>query len=123
MPPQTVDFAVDRGVVIHERMFFEIDRAQIITSGRVAFDNRINMTAQIPLDSRWLGRDLQGLVGQSVTLPIDGTLSRPRLDSAGVRQVVTQLGTQAIQQNAESYLQKQLGKQIEKIGLDKIFGR
>lgn len=123
MPPQTVDFAVDRGVVIHERMFFEIDRAQIITSGRVAFDNRINMTAQIPLDPRWLGRDLQGLAGQSVTLPIDGTLSRPSLDSAGVRQVVTQLGTQAIQQNAESYLQKQLGKQIEKIGLDKIFGR
>lgn len=123
MPPQTVDFAVDRGVVVHERMFFEIDRAQIITSGRVAFDNRINMTAQIPLDPRWLGRDLQGLAGQSVTLPIDGTLSRPSLDSAGVRQVVTQLGTQAIQQNAESYLQKQLGKQIEKIGLDKIFGR
>ncbi len=123
MPPQTVDFAVDRGVVIHERMFFEIDRAQIITSGRVAFDNRISMTAQIPLDARWLGRDLQGLAGQSVTLPIEGTLSRPRLDSAGVRQVVTQLGTQAIQQNAESYLQKQLGKQMEKIGLDKIFGR
>ncbi|TWU59831.1 hypothetical protein Poly51_01040 [Rubripirellula tenax] len=123
MPPQKVDFAVDRGIVIHERMYFEIDRAQIITSGRVAFDGRMNMIAQLPLDSRWLGRDLQGLVGQTVSLPIDGTISQPRLDSSGVRQVVAQLGVQAVQGNAENYIQKQLNKQIEKIGLDKLFGR
>ncbi|MGB7324694.1 MAG: hypothetical protein WBD31_07470 [Rubripirellula sp.] len=123
MPPQKVDFAVDRGTAVHERMYFAIDRAQIITSGRVAFDGRMSMTAQIPLDSRWLGRDLQGLTGQSVTLPIEGTISQPRLDSAGIRQVVAQLGTKAIQENAENYLQKQLGKQMEKIGLEKLFGR
>ena len=38
MPVQTVEFAVDRGVVTHDRLFFEIDRAQVVTSGRVALD-------------------------------------------------------------------------------------
>ncbi len=118
MPAQTVDFVVDRGIVQHNRMFFNVDRAEVITSGQVAMDGRLNIVAQVPLDARWLGSDLQGLAGQPVTLPIDGTLSRPSLDSSGVRQVVAELGTMAVQQTAENYLQKQLGK-----GLDKLFGR
>ncbi len=118
MPPQTVDFTVADGVVTHKTLFFEVDRAQVVTSGRVSLDGRLNMVAQVPLDARWLGSDLQGLAGQPVTLPIDGTLSRPSLDSRGVRQVVSQLGAQAVQSTAENYLQKQLNR-----GLDKIFGR
>lgn len=118
MPAQTVDFAVSHGTVSHERLFFEVDRAQVVTSGRVSFDGRLNMIAMVPLDPRWLGKDLKGLAGQTVTLPIDGTLSRPSLDSSGVAQVVTQLGAQAVQSSAENYLQQQLNR-----GLEKLFGR
>lgn len=118
MPAQTVDFMVDQGVVSHDRLFFEIDRAQVVTSGRVAFDGRLDMIAQVPLDVRWLGNDLKGLAGQSMTFPIDGTLSRPSLDSSGVGQVFTELGAQAVQSSAENYLQQQLNR-----GIDKIFGR
>ena len=118
MPAQTIGFTVDHGIVTHDRLFMEIDRAQIVTSGRVSLDGQLQLVAQVPLDARWLGRDLQGLAGQTVTLPIDGTLSRPSLDSAGVRQVLTQLGAQAVQDTAENYLQQQLNR-----GLDKIFGR
>lgn len=118
MPAQTVDFSVNQGTVTHERLFFELDRAQVVTSGRVAFDGRLNMIAMVPLDARWLGSDLKGLAGQTVTLPIDGTLSRPSLDSSGVAQVVTQLGVQAVQSSAENYLQQQLNR-----GMDKLFGR
>ncbi|TWU45786.1 hypothetical protein Q31b_09620 [Novipirellula aureliae] len=115
MPAQTVDFMVDSGIVSHRRLFLDIDRANVITSGNVSLDGRLDMVAQVPLDSRWLGSDLQGLAGQSVSLPIDGTLSRPSLDSSGVRRVMTQLGTQTIQNTAENYLQKQLNKSIDKI--------
>ncbi|MFG0261347.1 MAG: hypothetical protein ACF788_03045, partial [Novipirellula sp. JB048] len=118
VPAQTVDFSLDRGVVSHQRMFFEVDRAQVVTSGNVGIDGSLNLIAQVPLDARWLGSSLQGLAGQPVTLPIDGTLSRPSLDSSGVRKVVSELSLQAVQGTAESYLQKQLGR-----GLDKIFGR
>lgn len=118
MPAQVVDFTVNQGVVSHERLFFEVDRAQVVTSGRVSFDGRLNMIAMVPLDARWLGKDLQGLAGQTVALPIDGTLSRPSLDSSGVAQVITQLGAQAVQSTAENYLQQQLNR-----GLEKLFGR
>lgn len=116
LPPQTVDFSVRQGIVNHERLYLQLDRAQVITSGRVAFDGSLNMIAQIPLDPRWLGRDLQQLAGQVVTLPIDGSISRPSLDSSSFRQIAAQLGTQALQSTAENYLQQQLNK-----GLDKIF--
>ncbi len=118
MPAQTVDFSVDRGIVTHDRLFFEIDRAQVVTSGRVAMDSRLDMVAQVKLDERWLGSNLQGLAGQPVTLPIDGTLSQPSLDSSGVREVVKQLSGQAVQSTAENYLQKQFNRV-----LDKTFGR
>ena len=116
MPPQTVDFSVQNGIISHERLYLNLDRAQVITSGQVGFDGSLNMTAQVPLDARWLGRDLRQLAGQVVTLPIDGTISRPSLDSNGMRRIATQLGTEAIQTTAENYLQEQLNK-----GLNKIF--
>ncbi len=118
MPAQTVEFSVQQGVVQHDRLFFEVDRAQIMTSGRVGLDGRLELVAQVPLDARWLGSDLQSLAGQPVALPVNGTLNQPRLDSSGVREVVLQLGTQAARNTAENYLQKQLTKSI-----DKIFGR
>lgn len=118
MPVQTVDFSIDRGIVSHDRMYFRVDRASVVTSGQVGFDGRLGMTAQVPLDARWLGQDLQGLAGQSITLPIDGTISRPSVDSAGVSRVVKDLGVKAIQQTTESYLQKQFER-----GFEKILGR
>ncbi len=118
MPPQTVDFVVDKGIVQHNRMFFHVDRAEVITSGQVAMNGQLKLYAQIPLDERWLGNDLKGMANQPVTLPIDGTLSRPSLDSSGVRQVVAELTSKAVQETAENYLQKQLGR-----GMEKLFGR
>ena len=118
MPAQSIDFSVNQATVTHDRMYFNIDRASIVTSGQVGFDGRLNMTAQVPLDPRWLGRDLQGLAGQSITLPINGTINRPTVDSSGVSRVATELGAKAIQQTTENYLQKQLGR-----GLEKLLGR
>ena len=129
MPPQSVEFLLDRGVVSHKTILFEIDRARLITSGQVGLDGRLSLVAQIPLDRRWLGTDLQGLAGQGVSLPITGTLSSPRLDSSGVRQVVSQLTTQTIQSVGDTFLKKQIERSEDYIGdqigrgLDKLFGR
>lgn len=117
-PAQSVDFEFVNGVVSHQRMFMEIDRARIITSGQVHADQRINLVTQVPLDPSWLGSDLKGLAGKTVTLPITGTLSRPTLDAAAIRSLVTELGTKALQTTAESYLEKQIGR-----GFEKLLGR
>ncbi|MCM2371965.1 AsmA family protein [Aporhodopirellula aestuarii] len=137
LPAQSVEFQVAQGVVNHRALMFDIDRARVVTSGQVDFDGRLDLIAQIPLDAKWLGSDLRGLAGQTMTLPIDGTLSRPSLDSAGIRRVVADFGVQAAQQAAQdaagNFLQQQLGrgqqqleqglnKGLEKLRFDKLFG-
>ncbi|MGB7348133.1 MAG: hypothetical protein WBD20_28170 [Pirellulaceae bacterium] len=123
MPTQTVDFALENGVVSHQRLFFDIDRAKMMSSGRVSLDSRVNLVTQVELDERWLGSDLKGLAGNSVSLPINGTLSRPSLDFSGIRDVMTQLGTQEMTKVAENavdnLLQQQLGRGMK--NLDKGF--
>lgn len=128
MPPQSVEFSFENGVATHQRMYFKIDRANLMTSGRVATDSSINLVAQVPLDARWLGSDLKGLAGQTLTFPITGTLDRPKLDDSAVRNVMAELGTKAgaevIQNRLDSLIQKQLGSGMEQInsGLEKILG-
>lgn len=115
LPTQSVDFSFAGGVVTHQRMFMDIDRARLITSGQVHVNGNLDLVTQLPLDARWLGSDLQSLAGQSVTLPIGGTLSSPRVDAAAIRGLATQFGAQAIQQQAENYLEKQLGRGLERL--------
>lgn len=118
LPTQSVDFDFAGGIITHQRMFMVIDKARVITSGQVHVDGNLNLVTQVPLDAEWLGSDLKSLAGQTVTLPISGTLSRPRLDPAAIRNLVTQLGTKAIQAEAENYLEKQFNR-----GLDKLLGK
>ncbi|WP_182867848.1 hypothetical protein [Stieleria mannarensis] len=128
MPPQSVEFSFENGVATHQRMYFKIDRANLMTSGRVATDSSINLVAQVPLDARWLGSDLKGLAGQTLTFPITGTLDRPKLDDTAVRAVMTELGSKAgaevIQNRLDGLIQKQLGSGMEQLnsGLEKILG-
>ena len=128
MPPQFVDIGFENGVVTHQRMLFQVDRAQLMTSGNVDLQSQLDLIAQIPLDASWLGSDLQGLAGQSVTFPIRGTLGRPALDASAIRDIVTRLGTEAgaevIKNRLEGIMQKQIGSGLDQInsGLEKLLG-
>lgn len=115
IPTQSVDFDMTDGVITHQRMFMDIDRARLVTSGQVSVDGRLNLITQVPLDASWLGSDLKSLAGATVTLPISGSLSQPQLDTAAIRNMATQLGAQAIQKTAESYLEEQLNRGLEKL--------
>lgn len=115
LPTQTVDFDFTNGLITHQRLFMTVDKARIITSGQVHVDGNLNLVTQVPLDAEWLGSDLKALAGTTVTLPITGTLSRPRLDPTAIRSLVGQIGTQAIQSQAENYLEKQLNRGLERL--------
>ena len=102
---------------------------QLLTQGSVGFDSTLNLVAAIPLDERWLGQDLKSMHGQSLTFPVAGTISNPRLDRSMIRNIMLQLGQQAGQQAVErgldNLLEKQLDNGLNQInsGLDKLFGR
>lgn len=129
MPPQNVEFNIKNRRVTHQRMLFNIDKAQLLTQGSVGFDSTLNLVAAIPLDERWLGQDLKSMHGQSLTFPVAGTISNPRLDRSMIRNIMLQLGQQAGQQAVErgldNLLEKQLDNGLNQInsGLDKLFGR
>lgn len=118
LPKQITSFAVANQVVAHERLLIDIDRAQLITTGQVSFNGQVNLTTAIPLDAKWLGRDLQFLAGQTLYLPIQGSLTSPTLDKANLQKIISQIGMQTIQQNAESFIEDQINR-----GLDKLFGK
>ncbi|MEM6979224.1 MAG: hypothetical protein AAF539_06105, partial [Planctomycetota bacterium] len=71
----------------------------------------------------------RGLAGQQLTLPIDGTLSRPSIDSSGVQRVLTDFATRAAQEAGGRFLQNQLDRGQQQLeeglqkGLNKLFGR
>lgn len=115
LDPQAVDFSLAGGQVTHQRMQMRVGKASLISSGSVFLDGRLNLRFQLPLESSWLGSDLAGLAGRPITLPVGGTLSRPVVDNQAVVNTLAQLGTQAIQTNAENYLQKQLDRQWQKL--------
>ena len=118
MPPQQVAFDFRRGVVTHQRMFFTIDRAGIMTSGRVTTDGRLDMVAQMLIEESWVGRDLGSLAGRRLTLPIGGTLDDIRVDTSAVGRLLTQAVIQAGQEKAQSFVDEQLQK-----GLGRLLGK
>lgn len=131
--PQTVEFSLANNVVNHQRLYFDVDSAEIVTSGNVSLDGQLAMAAQVPLKQQWLGQSLQSLAGQRLSLPVTGTFTRPKIDSSSIRQTISGLTQTAVQttvgNEVDSYLQQQLGKgqdeikeSIQKLGLDKLFG-
>lgn len=119
LPAQSVDFVMENGVVTHQRLMMQLDDVHVISSGSAGLDGRLAVNAQIPIEDAWAGNDMRkaGMVGQTFQIPIDGTFSRPSLDSRGVQESLTRLGTKALEETAKNALQKELSR-----GLQKLFG-
>ena len=115
LPDQQIEFAVDSGRVIHRDLRIEAGDVTITTSGNVGINGQLEMLASIPIRDEWLSKApaLASLQGQSLQVPIGGTLNRPQLDT----RVFSQLAVQAAQGVAQGYLQKQVDR-----GLNKILG-
>lgn len=114
LPPQTIDFRLEQGTVVHDRMMFKAGNVVFYTGGRVGLDGRLAVTAQVPLPSEWVEKQslLQPLAGTPLVLPITGTLSRPTVDSQQLTNAWARLGTQAIQGAAQNLLERELQRGI-----------
>jgi len=96
---QTIPVAVENGRVYHEGIKFTHNETIIRTSGSVGFDQSLNLVAKIPIAEQWLegSRYLEGLRGQSISIPIGGTVDRPRIDQNEVRKLSADLVRNAAQ--------------------------
>ena len=110
---QTVPFAVENRRVYHEGLAMHVKDFTIRTKGSVGLDQSLSMVAEIPIADEWIGQEqwLQGLKGQSLQIPISGTVSRPVIDTKAVQQLTMQL----VQRTAANQLNNVVGEQTQKL--------
>ena len=85
-----VPFRMANGRVYHEGLELAFSDVTIRTRGSVGFDQSVDMVAEMPVQAKWLGNHplAATLTGQTIAIPIRGTLDKPALDM----NVIDQLG-------------------------------
>lgn len=108
LPPQAVPFATDANGVSHEGFTLQSGGVTVQTSGRVGFDDRLDVVALVALPEQWT-RDrpvLTAMAGRPFAIPVTGTLDRPKLD----RSAFKNLGKRAAGAAASGLIQRLLDR-------------
>lgn len=110
---QTVDFRLAKGRVYHQGLEFMAGEVPVRTSGSVGLDETLSLVAEVRILDQWVSQEpiLSGFKGQSLQIPIEGTLTQPRVD----RRAMDQLTGQLLQNAARGAVINQLDKQLEKL--------
>jgi hypothetical protein len=118
---------VRQKVVHHHGLKMTVKDVVITTEGSVGIETQqINLVASIPVPESWLKNDKKFafLKGQTIKIPVTGTLSQPHLDGRVLENLGKQLVGSAVQgqinrqvERGQELLQKELGS-----GLNKLFG-
>lgn len=112
MADQKINFQVVNGRVYHQGMTFQVGEAIVRSQGSVGFDETLALTLEVPIQDKWVANDkfLAGLRGQSVRIPVAGSLSRPEVDHRAVARLSDDLIRSAAQQAVGSEVNKALEK-------------
>ena len=124
LPEQNVPVKLADGRAFHEGLTLLVKNVTVRTSGSVGSDETLSLIAEIDIKDEWLGNSkvLAGLKGQSIRIPIAGTLSRPKPDPRAFADLVRQIGGSAI----EGLLKDKIGDKLDDIisnGLEKLLNR
>jgi len=116
MPEQSIPFQMVDGKVYHDGLKLEIGEVAVSTKGYVGTDQSLSITATVPIRDRWVSGSpiFAGLKGQTIELPISGTLTSPVVDN----RVVANLTQKLLGGSVEGLLEKGLQE-----GLKGLFGR
>jgi hypothetical protein len=81
-----VTFRMADGRIHHSDLEFRIDRLVVRTHGSVGLDGSLALVAEVPVPKHLLGDGplASALAGQTLAIPIAGTLSHPRIDAEGL---------------------------------------
>ncbi len=108
-----VEFRMVGGRIYHRGLTFKVGTLPVTTHGSVGLDETLAIVAEVPIRANLLGQDLSlGLLeGQTLQIPIEGTLSNPRFEPHVLEQI-----TGGILKNAgHGQILNQVGKTIEKL--------
>jgi hypothetical protein len=110
---QQVNFRVVDGRVYHQNLEFQVGDVTVRSQGSVGLDETVSLTLQVPIQESWIAKEplLAGLKGQSLSVPVAGTLTRPQLD----QRAVASLSGQLIQNAAGQAVGGELNKAFDKL--------
>jgi hypothetical protein len=114
MSQQSVPVNVKNGRVYHDGIKFSHDDILVRTKGSVGLDQTVNMVAEIPIADDWLGGNeyLAGLKGQSISIPITGTVSKPVLDRSAIQNFSRQMAQKAASSAINKAVQDKLAPKL-----------
>ncbi|MHB8863906.1 MAG: hypothetical protein ACYC6N_15995 [Pirellulaceae bacterium] len=104
IPRQNTRFQLANGRLAHGQFDVLIGDTPVRTQGSVGLDQTLALMAEVKIQDEWIGGDprLAWLKGNTVSIPIGGTLSRPQLDARALEK----LSSQVLQQTANRLLQE-----------------
>jgi hypothetical protein len=110
---QQVPFAIANGRVFHENMRITMKDLTLKTSGSVGLDQSLQMVAEIPIAEDWIKGEawMASLKGETIKIPITGTVTNPKLDM----QAIKQLSMSLVQRTAAAKLNGVVGEQTERL--------
>lgn len=84
------EFWMQQGRVYHRGLAFYVGDALVQSSGSVGLDETLDLVLAVPILDDWVDRRPQylgRLRGQAIRIPIQGTFSRPKINSDAFRQL------------------------------------
>ncbi|HTN73997.1 MAG TPA: hypothetical protein VL096_02075 [Pirellulaceae bacterium] len=115
LPTHDVAVQLADGRVHHRGLQIQVGDTTLVTSGSVGVnDQSLAMVVEIPIREEWIAKDklLTGLRGQSLKVPLSGTIDRPQIDNRALQQLASQMINSAAGGLIDQGIQK---------GLDKLF--
>jgi hypothetical protein len=113
MTERAIDIQVADGRVYHRNLEFLIDDVPVRSHGSVGFDESLALEIEVPIQAKWVGSKpaLQGLIGQTIRIPVTGTFAKPNIDERAIGAFLTQ----AAQAAAGGLLGDELNKALDKL--------
>jgi len=107
-----IRFVMVDGGVHHDGLELEFPEVTIRTRGFVGFDRSLNLMVEMPIPEKWLvgPRVRAALANKTITLPIAGTLSRPRLDRRALQEANRRVLREAARDAVENEVLNQLNR-------------
>ena len=111
IPAQTMSVNLQDGVVVHDRLSLNVRGFELVSQGRVGLDQSVALNTQLNLPNELLQKNPQiaAALGNSISLPISGTLTQPQVQSGQLRTALNTALGNGLQQFLGTELQKQLG--------------
>lgn len=95
---QQIDVRMLEGRVHHRNFEFMIDDVPVRSTGSVGLDESISLVVEVPVQEKWVrgSSAFRPLAGEVLKIPVEGTLTRWRVDDAFLADLVQQGAQQVI---------------------------